>query len=106
MKDFLLFESFISQYVLITIYYIGAFALIPSLLLFRRFVGRFDTARRLERAFGALWNSLDFTDRVKAVSMLFTLFLFMQICWRILFEILIAYFDMHDYLQSISKLQN
>ncbi|MEA3456615.1 MAG: DUF4282 domain-containing protein [Campylobacterota bacterium] len=31
------------------------------------------------------------------------IFLCMELCWRMMFEMMIGYFDMHDYLQAIAN---
>ena len=50
-----------------------------------------------------LYNS--FSDNEKKVFWFvsITMFLYMELYWRMVFEAMIVYFDMHDYLFTISQ---
>lgn len=88
MLDFLKFNTFITQDVLVFIYYIGAFAL-PILL--------WKYGSPLLYKFFKLKNA-----RGKKLAFI-TLFFCIELCWRMFFEAMIGYFDMHEYLYKISQ---
>ncbi len=92
MWDFLTFNSFITQDILIFFYYIGA-TIVPVILWFKK-----DTI--LKKI-----SIIEIKDKNKTTIFLTILvvFLFIQLCWRMVFETMIGYFDMHDYLYEISK---
>ena len=86
MVDFLTFERFITQDILIVIYYFGVLFL-PLLL----------------------WSYRETTIKIVSkmkINNLFLVFIgiiLMELMWRMMFEAMIAYFDMHNYLQAISQ---
>ena len=87
MLDFLSFNKFITPYILIVFYYIGAI-LVPFILFYYRY-----------NFFPKLKVNIGFKFWLIAILM----FLCMEICWRMIFEFLIAYFDMHEYLYNIGS---
>lgn len=86
MWKFLTFESFITQNILIFIYYIGVFFIPIILFYFKIYVHKFPI----------------FTNNIRIYLFLITIFVFMQLIWRMMLETVIAYFNMHTYLQHIS----
>jgi hypothetical protein len=42
-------------------------------------------------------------NRLLYLIIAFVLFLMMQLMWRMMFEAMIGYFDMHNYLQILTK---
>jgi hypothetical protein len=106
MSDFLAFNRFITQDVLIVCYYIGA-VLMPPLLWFGRrwIVEHVGVAKRWDQAIRNLYASFSVRGKIAAVLAIAGLFLCMELCWRMLFEAMIGYFDMHDYLYEIYKHQ-
>ena len=80
--DILSFNAFITQDILIFFYYIGVIAL-PVLLYYLR-------------------DSL-FTTKKFFWFVFILLFVCIELCWRMLFEAMIGYFDMHDYLHVIAE---
>ena len=88
MLDFLKFNTFIAQNILIFVYYIGVF-LIPILLWkYQEYLPyRFLKLKKSSRVL-ALFIALSFC---------------IEVCWRMFFEAMIGYFDMHDYLYTIQK---
>jgi len=94
MYDFLSFNTFIAQDILILFYYIGVL-LVPFLLY--RYKDRF--------------SSYNFFVKLKSQPkiLLTTLgiFLLLELFWRMMFETMIGYFDLHEYLHDIAiHLQN
>ncbi len=98
--DFLTFKSFISTEVLIIFYYLGAIVL-PIVLwlllawLMRKF-GLINAA--YESGKEIVWQSLNKKQQTKLAAFFVTLFLFMELFWRMFFEFLIAYMQMRDAL--------
>jgi len=89
MWDILTFNSFVTQDVLIFFYYI--FALLVPLFLW---------ALRLY-----IIKKIRFNQKHKLITLLtfITIFLCMELSLRMVFEMMIGYFDMHDYLYEISQ---
>ena len=104
MWDFLTFQTFITQDILITLYYIGAI-LIPVILWYSKdyLRKRFSLFSQIDSASRQLFGALSTQNRILTLLGFFTLFLCMELCWRMMFEMMIGYFDMHDYLQTIAN---
>ncbi len=104
MWDFLTFQTFITQDVLIIIYYIGAILIPVILWYFKDYLrNRFTLFSRIDTASKQLFSALSTQNRLLVLFGFFTLFLCMELCWRMMFEMMIGYFDMHDYLQTIAN---
>ncbi len=99
MQDILSFNTFIAQNILIFFYYIGAI-FIPILIWYMRnyFINKFSFIKSITQ----LYNSLSKKDKFIAIITVIMIFLFMQLFWRMMFEAMIGYFDMHNYLYKIS----
>ncbi len=104
MWDFLTFQTFITQDILIIIYYIGAI-LIPVILWYLKdyLRNRFTLFSQIDAASRQLFSALSTQNRILVLLGFFTLFLCMELCWRMMFEMMIGYFDMHDYLHTIAN---
>ena len=87
--DFLTFERFITQDILIVFYYMGVFFL-PILLWYYR------------KNIKILYNAYTAKNKGLHLTLALLLFLFMQMIWRMIFEAMIGYFDMHNYLHDIA----
>ncbi len=90
MYDFLTFQNFITPKVLILFYYIGVFFLPVLLWVYK------EKVRFLYKAYRS-------KNKLKLLLYLFLVFLMMQLFWRMMFEMLIGYFDMHNYLYEMVK---
>ncbi len=90
MYDFLAFRAFITPSLLIVIYYFGA-AVIPLLSWF--------AMRWLKRRY---FPEFVLPKRFYIYTLFLLCFLCMEIFWRMIFEVMIAYFDMHDALMNMS----
>ncbi len=103
MNNFLTFKTFISSDILIFFYYIGA-VLIPILLWQSRVYlkDRFKIIQLVNEQIVKIFSSL--SNKEQSYAKLFILFAFisMEIIWRMMFEVMIAYFDMRDYLGQIA----
>ncbi len=95
MWDILTFNTFIAQDVLRFFYYIFALIVPVVLWIFRFYITkRFSFIKKLDISVQQHWRVFIF---------LIIIFLCMELCLRILFEGMIGYFDMHNYLYEISK---
>ena len=91
MWDVLIFEKFITQNILIFFYYVGVLFIPIMLWIFKAYF--VDKVTFLQNS----------QKNLQKVLLFFILFLCMQLCLRIVFEFMIGYFDMHDYLYAISQ---
>ena len=89
MQEILTFEKFITQDVLIVIYYLGAISLPVLFFIYRQKAIKVVSKIEINKLF-----------------LVFILFLFLELMWRMMFEAMIGYFDMHNYLQVISHSLN
>ena len=101
--DFLKFKSFISTEFLIIFYYLGALVLPVGIWFLLTWLIRkyklFNTA--YESGKEIIWKSLNRKYKTRLVAFFVTLFLFMELFWRMLFEFLIAYMQMRDALLQV-----
>lgn len=102
--ELLRFERFIAADVLIVFYYLGAIFIPIFLYLFHRYIREhIPLVRKVE----ALLHSIFLTFDTHKKVYLFLLFLFgiivTELMWRMMFEIMIGYFHMHDYLKQIAE---
>jgi len=104
MRDFLTFKSFITGELLILFYYIGAVAVPILLWMLRNYLARkFSLFQKLQSMQKQFYTTLSNKDRMIYVLIIFCLFLSMEIMWRMMFETMIAYFQMRDYLQDMAR---
>jgi membrane-anchored glycerophosphoryl diester phosphodiesterase (GDPDase) len=96
MRDILSFNSFITQDVLIFFYYVGALVIPFVLYYFRDYLIKKLRVKDF-------YISLSVTEQKVFWVSFITLFICAELCWRMIFEAMIGYFDMHDYLYEISK---
>lgn len=98
--DFLIFRRFISVEALIVFYYIGAIILpivvwVYAKLLMKKY--NLISESYLKRK-GFLWELLNRKQKAKLTGLFISIFIFVQLLWRILFEFLIAFIQMRDAL--------
>lgn len=103
MNDFLMFKTFISADVLIFFYYIGA-VLIPILLWQSRryLIEKSKIINEINSYMLKIFSSFSTKEQIYAKLFMIFVFIFMELIWRMMFEFMIAYFDMRDYLQQIA----
>jgi hypothetical protein len=89
--NYLTFESFISIPVLIGIYYLGVL-FIPTVLWFQR--DRIKTLLIKLQQYTPVA-----TSRVLWITII--MFLIAEVIWRMMFEMIIGYFQMREYLQHL-----
>jgi hypothetical protein len=100
LQDFLVFRVHISPAVLLFTYYIGAL-LIPVLVydMTRRFNQRLTREHwRVPESYKASWLA----RRGRVIGYAFLALLLGELAWRMMFEFLIAYFQMHEALTRMS----
>lgn len=90
--NFLTFDSFISIPILIAFYYLGAL-IIPALLWTKR--------TWIVKITDVLTQSLPIVTSRLILGFMF-LFMGFELMWRMMFEMLIGYFKMIEYLQHIA----
>jgi len=92
--EYLSFNNFIAQNVLIFFYYIFVF-LIPIFL--------WKSRGYLLKKFSFVYDNLEFKNKIYIFILFLGIFVCMELCLRLFFEMLVGYFDMHDYLYEISQ---
>jgi len=111
LRDVLLFRELIAPQVLIAVYYLGAVG-IPVVVVdlsrrIRRRLRRENPASEAVRKHGKRWLAelpapWSFVrSRTFLASAALTLFVLAELCWRIIFEFFIAYFQMRDALMDM-----
>jgi hypothetical protein len=104
MWDILSFNHFVTQDVLIFFYYIGAIVIPIMLLFFRSYlIENVSYIKKINTKIKNFFSSLNAAQKTVTILSFILLFLCMELCWRMMFEAMIGYFDMHDYLYEISK---
>ena len=104
MYEYLTFNKFIAQDVLIVSYYFGAIFM-PILLWYSRsyVIKKVLLVEEIENFVGSHYTKLSSQEKRKIWFTFIVLFICTQLCWRMMFEMMIGYFDMHDYLYEMSK---
>ncbi len=106
MWDVLTFDHFITPDVLRIAYYLGAVAMPLALWAMRAWLlRRIGLLADLDSQRQQLFASLSQRNRILVVASMILLFLFMELAWRVMFEAMIGYFQMHDYLQILAASQ-
>jgi hypothetical protein len=102
--DFLNFRLFISPYVLVAFYYIGALGMPVASWLFLLWIRRrfAITGEIHDAATTALVDTTGRKNRVLFYLMFLACFLCMEVVWRMLFEFLMAYLQMREALLKIA----
>lgn len=102
MQDFLLFKTFITPSLLLVIYYIGAVGIPILSWYFAAWIHRNYITKVSGLVTEEIKRRTTSKQRIYTVIAFVLCFLCMEIFWRVLFEFLIAYFDMHDALIRMS----
>ena len=102
--DFLTFKTFLSIEVLIIFYYLGALVLPVfvwslSSWIIQKYKIIHIVNQHKKRLTGQPFNK---SRRTKMILLFVSMFLFMELCWRMLFEFMIAYMQMRDALLKIT----
>jgi len=101
--DFLNFKFFISPYVLIAFYYIGAIAVPVGSWFFASWIIRkYSIASDIYESGKETFKNITRTkDRMLLYALFILFFICMEIMWRMMFEFLIAYLQMRDALMAL-----
>ena len=103
--DFILFKRFVSLYVLIPFYYIGAVG-IPFLGWFTllRVRQKYPSVHAMEERIDKLLYQTVVGKKVRAAFVLIfmVIFVLMEIMWRMFFEYLIAFLQIRDSLLQLT----
>ena len=104
MSDFLTFNSFITPDILILFYYIGAIG-VPVFLWYSKnyLLKKFSFFQDAYDGAGAVFGTLSKKQQRLTIALFLAAFLFMELMLRMMFEMIIAYFDIHDYLYEIQR---
>ncbi|RRS30159.1 MAG: hypothetical protein P794_08055 [Epsilonproteobacteria bacterium (ex Lamellibrachia satsuma)] len=104
MLDILSFNTFITQDVLVFFYYVGA-VLIPVILYFFKdyIVEHISFIKTINNKLQTFYSAFSANEKIAFWMIFITIFLCMELCWRMVFEAMIGYFDIHEYLHIISK---
>ena len=90
MWNFLNFNTFITKDILIFIYYIGLFFMPVIMWIYKEKIKNFIKSSSLQ-------------NKIMKTLTLILMFFVLQIIWRMIFEAMIAYFNIHDYLQILQE---
>jgi hypothetical protein len=91
--DFFTFTTLISPTLLVVVYFVGA--------IFIPFIGWNISVKIKNKPNTNNLISNTNTLQSKFIAILIIVFLFLEMLWRIMFEFLIAYFQMHDALLEL-----
>ena len=104
MRDVLLFNTFVTQDVLILFYYIGALLMPIVLYVFRgEIIKRVAFFKRVNDTLKDFYSKFTSTQKIVFWLVFITIFFCMELCWRMMFEMMIGYFDMHNYLYQLNR---
>ena len=104
MLDFLTFRWFVAPYALPVFYYLGALGIpVAGLFMTRWVMRRFPIVQQSARlGRDAAWALLTPGQRTLVIVFFVAGFLLMELFWRIMFEYLVAFLQMHAALTAAS----
>jgi uncharacterized BrkB/YihY/UPF0761 family membrane protein len=97
MQDFLTFKTFISPTVLTIMYSFGLFIMPIFAWFVISKVKKYIPSQIIDFKNKA-FSQMRLQNKVKVILFALLMLLCMEICWRMMFEFLIAYMQMHDVL--------
>lgn len=104
MWNFLNFNTFITQNILIIFYYMGAFIAPLAIFILRKYLSEnIMLVRKTDDILKKIYNSFSTKQKIFYYLLLIFIFIFFELFWRMIFEFMIAYFDIHEYLYNISS---
>ena len=102
--DFLIFDNFISIPALIGFYYLGA--ILCPFVMWRCMRWVLTKFSLLEQTYlqgkSLIWQALPAKQKAKVLLLFIAAFLLAEVFWRMMFEFLIGYMQMHDALVQAS----
>ena len=102
MHDFLTFNTFISQKVLVVFYYMFAILIPICCILMRHYFLKIQFFKKIYDLSLYGYSKLYLRYKILIIFMFIMAFFMFELFLRMFFEMLIGYFDMHDYLHTIS----
>ncbi len=104
MRDILSFNTFVTQDILIFFYYVGAVIMPVVLYVFKGYlIEHISFLKTVNEKLHTLYGAFSSGQKTVFWVMFVIMFLCMELCWRMIFEAMIGYFDMHDYLYQIAN---
>jgi len=104
MQDILSFNTFITQDVLVFFYYIGAVFMPIALYFFKDYlIAHLSFVKKINDKLHTFYAAFSSNEKILFWIIFVTMFFCMELCWRMMFEAMIGYFDMHDYLYQIAS---
>ena len=100
MQDFLTFKTFISPTVLMVMYILGVF-LMPIMAWWMAMKVRKYLPSEVVSIKNSVFSKLNLRDKIIVAVMVLFILLCMEVCWRMMFEFLIAYMQIRDVLVGI-----
>jgi len=98
--DFLFFKTLVSPTVLILFYYMGAIIMPPIIWFFSRWIMK--KSNLVEKSYKSsktlFFQIIPLKYKLIFIPLFLGMFLFMELLWRMMFEFLIAYFQIRDAL--------
>ena len=101
MQDFLTFKTFISPTVLIIMYFFGVFVM-PFIAWWMSLKIKKYFPLEMESFKSNIFSKMRLKDKIIWISIVLLILFFMEICWRMMFEFLIAYMQIRDVLVGIN----
>jgi hypothetical protein len=102
--DFLTFNTFIAQKVLVVFYYMFAIFIPICCFMMKNYFKKVKFFRKIYDLSWGIYGKLHLKYKILIILMFFMAFFMFELFLRMFFEMLIGYFDMHDYLhQLVSK---
>lgn len=107
MWNFLSFNHFITQDVLIVFYYLGAVLLPIVIYVFKDYLSEHVSfIKRINEKLHQIYSSFSSNEKFLFWILLVMVFFLMELFWRMMFEAMIGYFDIHEYLYKLTNLAN
>ena len=102
MVDFLTFKAFLSPITLIIFYYLGVLGMPLFIWVALRWLMKKISMMEesYQKAKDLAWSSMNLKYKIIFLFFFIMIFLFMQLLWRMMFEFLIAYMQIHEALVS------
>jgi hypothetical protein len=97
MQDFLTFKTFISPTILTMMYSFGFFVMPLFAWLVMSKVKKYIPSQIIDFK-NQTFSKMRLEDKMKVILFALLMLLCMEICWRMMFEFLIAYMQIHDAL--------
>ncbi len=101
MTNFLTFKTFISIDILILSYYIGAIIIPIAMWLSKAYLQkRFKILDNFNNFLLKLFGTMSLKRKLLSIALFVTMFISMEIVWRMCFEAMIGYFQMIEALKQ------